>query len=39
MESLAVILLVLLFIALLLNYAHGGLPQVGQWLKAKYLGS
>lgn len=38
MESLAVILLLALVIALLVNYAHGGMPQVGTWLKAKYVG-
>jgi hypothetical protein len=38
-ESLAVILLLALVIALIINYAHGGMPQVGQWLKAKYVGA
>lgn len=38
MESLAVILLLLLLIALLVNYSHGGLSQVGTWIKAKYIG-
>lgn len=38
MESLAVILLLLLAIALIVNYAKGGRQAVGQWLKAKYLG-
>lgn len=38
MESLAAILLLMLVIALLINYAHGGMTQVGAWLKAKYVG-
>lgn len=38
MESLAVILLIALVIALLINYAHGGTAQVGSWLHAKYIG-
>lgn len=38
MESIAVILLLALVIALLVNYAHGGMPQVGAWLHSKYVG-
>jgi len=37
-ESLAAILLLLGVIALVTNYAKGGFPQVGQWLKAKFIG-
>jgi len=37
-ESLAAILLVMLVIALLVNYAAGGMPRVGAWLHAKYVG-
>lgn len=39
MESIAVILLMLLAMALVVNYAHGGWPQVGQWLHAKFVGT
>lgn len=38
MESLAAIFLLALVIALLVNYAHGGMPQVGAWLHSKYVG-
>jgi hypothetical protein len=38
-ENLAVILLLMLVIALLINYAHGGSRQVGAWLHAKYVGA
>jgi len=39
LESLAVILLMALLLALIVNYAHGGTPQVGSWLHAKYVGA
>lgn len=38
MESLASILLMALVIALLIAYSRGGLPGVGQWLHAKFVG-
>lgn len=38
MESLASILLTALLIALLLAYSRGGLPGVGAWLHAKFVG-
>lgn len=38
LESVAVILLLMLVIALLINYAKGGTTQVGAWLHAKYIG-
>jgi len=37
-ESVAVILLLLLAIAILTNFAQGGWPQVRTWLKAKFVG-
>jgi len=38
-ESLAGILLLAFALALLLAYSRGGLPAVGEWLHAKYVGS
>lgn len=38
MESLAVILLLMFAIALIAAFAKGGLPAVGTWLHAKYVG-
>ncbi|HWY91071.1 MAG TPA: hypothetical protein VNY31_10405 [Solirubrobacteraceae bacterium] len=38
MESLAVILLLALLIALILAFAKGGTTGVGTWLHAKFVG-
>jgi hypothetical protein len=37
-ESLASILLMALVIALVIAFARGGLPAVGQWLHVKFVG-
>lgn len=39
MESLASVLLMLLAISLVIAFANGGLPAVGAWLHAKYVGA
>lgn len=39
MESLASILLMLLAVALLINFAKGGTGGVGEWLHAKFIGA
>lgn len=38
-ESLAGLLLLALVLALVLAYSRGGLPAVGEWLHAKYVGA
>lgn len=39
MESLASILLTVFVIALIIQFAKGGLPAVGAWLHAKFVGA
>jgi len=38
MESIARILVVVLLGVLLINYMHGGWPQVKQWFSVKFAG-
>lgn len=39
MESVAGILLMFFAVALIIAFAKGGMPAVGTWLHAKYVGS